>query len=372
MTHAQKLDHLLNVLYETVLEPVRLNEAVELCFRYAGGVDGHISTFTKNFHPKSMVSGTTGIWVDFQVNSADYFSHYSSVDPRLKLLREKALHEWSCCHHYFEQKFVDHNEFYQDCYLSQGLRYAMSALINNEEGHSYLVVQRAIGQQPFSPANQLAAQRFSGHLQRVLRLQKHTENLHAKVELGATAIDSLSFSMLMVDGKGVILHLNADAEGLLNNPVSGLTATAGRLSGTNPASKNRLASLITGATGYPALGGAMFLNRERTLQVFIIPLPAASHLVIDWQIPLALVCVMSVDKKLSALELIGQLYDLSPKEKLIASVLLSGRSLDQYALQNSVSMHTVRSHLKNLFEKTGTHSQLELVALLSRITPIIN
>lgn len=67
---------------------------------------------------------------------------------------------------------------------------------------------RAVDQQPFDYTEQLDAQRFSGHLQRALRLQKHTQNLQAKAELGARAIDALALSMLILDSKGVILHLN--------------------------------------------------------------------------------------------------------------------------------------------------------------------
>ena len=72
-----------------------------------------------------------------------------------------------------------------------------------------------MGQQPFTSVEQAAAQRFSGHLQRVLRLQKQTLALQTKAELGARAIDTLAFSMLIVAGDGLILHLNSEAETII-------------------------------------------------------------------------------------------------------------------------------------------------------------
>jgi DNA-binding CsgD family transcriptional regulator len=286
-------------------------------------------------------------------------------------MKGAAVDEWIPCHHTYDQKFVNHSEFCQDFLLYYGCRYVMGAWIDDyEDHHNQLIVLRAVGQQPFEPAEQQAAQRYSGHLQRALRLQKHTQNLHDKIELGAMAIDALALSMLIVDGKGVILHLNAGAERLLSSRVSGLTGNAGRLSAADPTNKNRLAALIFAATGYPAMGGAMFLNGEQNRQVFITPLPAASPFAKDWQTPLALVLVIEAGNTLSTLQLLGKLYDLTPAELRVASALLDGNSPEEYAQQAGVTQNTVSSQLKSLFRKTGTRRQSELVALLSRVPPL--
>jgi len=196
--------------------------------------------------------------------------------------------------------------------------------------------------------------------------------LHTKAEPGARAIDALALSMLIVDGKGVILHLNAGAEHLLNSRVFGLACKANCLSTAHPPNKNRMAALIAAATGYPAVGGAMFLGGEETRQVFVTPLPAASPFAQDWQTPLALVLVIEVGKTLPTLHLLGKLYDLSPAELRVASALLTGKSPEEYAQQAGVTLNTVRSQLKNLFRKTGTRRQSELGAALSRVPPLQN
>jgi DNA-binding CsgD family transcriptional regulator len=305
------------------------------------------------------------------LGNVDYVNFYGSIDPRIKFLNQGFLHEWRSCHEVNNQYFVDHNEFYQDFLIAYGARYAMMGRIDeNQDQYISLGILRAVGQQPFGHAEQLAAQRFSGHLQRALRLQKHTQNLHTKAELGARAIDALALSMLIVDGQGTILHLNIGAEALLNNQGCGLICKAGRLSAAYPTCKNKLTILLAEAIGYPAVGGAMFLSGRETRQVFVMPLPAASPFAQDWQTPLALVLVMEVGKNLSALQLMGQLYDLSPAELRVASALLSGKAPEEYAQEAGVTLNTVRSQLKNLFSKTGTHRQSELVALLSKVPPL--
>ena len=44
---------------------------------------------------------------------------------------------------------------------------------------------------------------------------------------------------------------------------------------------------------------------------------------------------------------------------------MAGQSLEEYASAANVTLNTVRSQLKALFQKTGTKRQAELVALLN-------
>lgn len=369
MADDKQLDHLIGVLYETVLDPGRWQEAVELCGYYAGGVDAQMLIVDKeNLTPVNSVLASTA----FELQSGDDYAHYyMSIDPRFSLVLDYAINEWHCCHDIHAQNFVDHNEFYQDFLLPSGARYVNAARVDeNEEQFTMFGILRAQGQQPFDATDTLAAQRFSGHLQRALRLQRHTQTLHTKVELGAMAIDALALAMLIVDTQGSILHLNAKASHLLQHRVNGLMCNSGHLSIALPANRHRLTALISAATGYPAVGGAMFLNEEKTRQVIVTPLSASSPMARNWQTPLALVLVMDAGKNLSTLELLGKLYDLSPAELRVAAALLNGKSPEAYAQEAGVTLNTVRTQLKNLFRKTGTSRQSELVAVLSQLPPL--
>jgi DNA-binding CsgD family transcriptional regulator len=287
------------------------------------------------------------------------------------MMKDTSLHDWRFCHDYLNQQFVNTNEFYQDFLIPMGSRYVIAAWVDDSvEQHTVIGLHRGVDQLPFGDKERQAAQRFSGHLQRALRLQTHTQHLQAKAELGARAIDALALAMLIVDGRGTILHLNVAAEQLLNNRTGSLCCLTGRLAVTQPANKNKLATLIAEATAYPATGGAMFLNGDEHQQVFVTPLPAASPFVQDWQTPLALVLVVDAGKTLSPLQLLGRLYHLSPAELRVAAALLAGKSPEEYAQEVGVTLNTVRSQLKSLFSKTGTRRQSELVAVLSRVPPL--
>ncbi len=64
-------------------------------------------------------------------------------------------------------------------------------------------------------------------------------------------------------------------------------------------------------------------------------------------------------------------HGLTPSEQRIAHVLLDGGTLNEAATATALSLATVRSYLKRVFTKTGTHRQSELIALYYRsILPV--
>jgi DNA-binding CsgD family transcriptional regulator len=369
MDKDKKLDDVISVLYETVLHPNRMKEAVGLCGIYAGGVDAQLMTIDKK---TGLLTHSLLAETYFSVQGeADYVNHYMAIDPRLCIITEGRLGEWLRCSDVNSENFVKHNEFYQDFLLYYGARYSMvGRLYEDEAQYTAIGALRATNQQPFGEAEKIAAQRFGSHFQRVLHLQKHTQALQTKAELGAMAIDALALSMLIVDNKTRILHLNSSAEKLLMYQTGGLKNKAGHLSCVNLSTQTQLINLITAATCVPAVGGAMFLQDAENYKLFVVPLPAASEFSKTWQIPLALILVMGSSRNVSTLQFIGTLYNLSPAELRVVSSLLEGKSPEQYAQLTGVSMNTVRTQLKNIFRKTNTSRQSELIALLSKIPPL--
>jgi DNA-binding CsgD family transcriptional regulator len=66
----------------------------------------------------------------------------------------------------------------------------------------------------------------------------------------------------------------------------------------------------------------------------------------------------------STTEVLEQLYSLTPAEAELVRMLSEGLSLDEVATARGVTMNTVRSQLKQVFSKTDTKRQGELVRLV--------
>ncbi len=195
------LDQVVATLYESVLEPEKWREAVGLCGLYAGGVDAHMTTIDKqrNVAISAIMAGTM---FPLQI-PIDYEQYYVQIDPHVNVLRSSPIHHWNSCHQTSTPNFVARSEFYQDFLIPRGLRYGLFAVVDEDEKSIISFVSvRPLDMQPFNEENQAAARRFSGHLQRALRLQAKMQLLQTKAELGAEAINALSISMLIVDEKG--------------------------------------------------------------------------------------------------------------------------------------------------------------------------
>ncbi len=127
----------------------------------------------------------------------------------------------------------------------------------------------------------------------------------------------------------------------------------------------------------PAEGAASVLETEDggALRVLAVPLaPARSEALglAPPSAPLGLVCISDVaplpDGAAATLQL---LFGLTPAQANLALALFEGGSLREYADRHGRSLNTVRTHLKEIFAKTGARRQSELVRQLGALGMIV-
>ena len=66
-------------------------------------------------------------------------------------------------------------------------------------------------------------------------------------------------------------------------------------------------------------------------------------------------------------EAIAAVYELSPAEIRILQRLLAGRAPGEIADDLGLAVHTVRSHLANIYAKTGTARQSDVIRLAAHL-----
>jgi DNA-binding NarL/FixJ family response regulator len=62
----------------------------------------------------------------------------------------------------------------------------------------------------------------------------------------------------------------------------------------------------------------------------------------------------------------NRLGELSPREKEILARIAGGQSTEQMSSAMNITVHTVRTYVKNVLTKLGAHSRLQLAALASQ------
>ncbi len=182
------------------------------------------------------------------------------------------------------------------------------------------------------------------------------------------AVDASSSFVLMFDSGGNIVYANPPADSLLSLQTEDeLLVDAGGES-TMPLF-TALSSLVeqTASTseGKPAWQGTLQSRDGRVLACEVTRLP---HLDSVPETVLVLLRYRNPEPAVR-IDAFCLTHGLSPREKEVVKLLIEGLTTLAMADRLSISPHTVRDHLKNLYRKTGTSSRSELLGLASRSAP---
>ena len=261
--------------------------------------------------------------------------------------------------------------FYQEWLRHLDIHHMLGAVFPAAEGAvGVLGVHRPREAGAYGALERRQAALLLPHLQRALRLGQRFAAAAQHYAAAAQALDRLDTGVLVVDGAGAVLHASRMAERLLRENAE-LAVVQGRLAVRQPALHEKLSSLMRGACdtarGQVAEPGAALLvpRADRTpLTLEVAPLrPSGS--VFGAQPPAALVFIKDPEAPIAVARL-RDLFGLTRAEGAVAAALGRGSALDEIADDLGVGPATVRSHLKRILAKTGTHRQAEAAALLAR------
>lgn len=105
---------------------------------------------------------------------------------------------------------------------------------------------------------------------------------------------------------------------------------------------------------------------QRPLIMNCVPVPVLSD-----DGPHSVLLLIDLDATpLPSTSCLEQIFGLTPAEARLTLLLVDGKTLDEIAHLRHLSVATVRTQLKAVFEKTHTHRQAELVVLVSRVAAL--
>jgi DNA-binding CsgD family transcriptional regulator len=212
------------------------------------------------------------------------------------------------------------------------------------------------------------------HLARALRVHTRLAESDAREKGLCHALDRMVTGALLVAKGGAVAFMNESARETLAD-ADGLTVDRHGLRAGRPLDTARLRTAIAAAaTGDSnALPGCVLLverpSGRRSLQVIVSPFVGSDAL--GEPRGQAIVFVTDPERLPEPdLALLNRVHGLSRAEADVARLLLRDLTAREIAHLLSVSVNTVRFHLKQLFSKTGARRQSELVRLLLHTTHV--
>ncbi len=270
------------------------------------------------------------------------------------------------------------SDFYREWMLPQGLGPHPPLLhtIALDAGRPVagLAIFAAQGGDPFTSEDVAFGDLLAPHLALGFRLLGEQRRHEALTD----AVDCFPTGVVLLDARGQALLANRGARRILDqNDGLGLDGRTLRAStASDDATLHRLiAGIVEAALSHRLIESAvMTIGRRsgrRPYPLMVGPLrPHAGEPMLRDAV--AVLYVSDLESgSLRRREALRELYGLTVAESHLVELLCQGSSLDEAAASRGVTMNTARSQLKQVFAKTHTSRQSELVRLvLSGVAPI--
>jgi len=173
---------------------------------------------------------------------------------------------------------------------------------------------------------------------------------------GAAALNKLPMGVVIVTASARVVFVNRNATDIIAQK-DGITVDAQTVLRLDRADETR------DLHGFE--GGVLSVSRPSCLRSFsalVVPLNPDQQIREEGGAAVFLTDPEHHNEPPTAI--LTRLYGLTEAEARLLQALLIGKKLETVAEDNSVSLNTVRTHLKQVFRKTGTNRQPELISLV--------
>ena len=300
----------------------------------------------------------------------DYIREYHRIDPHTKAFAARPIGTVLHSAVEFPPERMNGHRFYDEYWKPYGIKSLLGAKVAETGRHIAIgSIVRSVDAPEFSSDEVSLASRYLGHWVAALRIAQRVERLSLTATVGQRMMLSSDRPMLLLSPSGMIAARNPAADRYLAE--SRLFIATDRLSARDRDADAALMQALQQVTA-PGTSGA-----RRALRLGGAGGEVALCTLWDMSAESAMgafgrnrcVLLSITHPRLGEVpdpQFIGALFELTPAEARLASLLAAGHDLKQIAKMQNLSLHTVRTQLHSVMEKTGTRRQADLVQLTVR------
>ena len=336
-------------------------------------LDGQLATLSQHH----FASGQGAVICEFP-ESPDFrktYAEYASRNPWFLSSDEYTAGRVMTGDELLSNKDLLKTDFYRGLLKPHRLFHCMSGVaVRRGQLIYYISLHRGEEQAAFGEREKSSLKAVLAHVS--LALENHWRLRQASdLATAMTAVvDRYPHPSILVDADGRVVHCNRSATAL-SVPNAGFCIEDGRLAAATPVDRAALREAIRDVAE-----GAARDARDRTRAVTlsvpgaqrptVVSLYAAGKVFqaetgMTAELVLATARNPHVEHDIHTCSFVRQ-FGLSPAQARVSGMIIAGHSLVDTARRLHVSENTARSHLKQIFQKTNTHGQMELVHLHTR------
>lgn len=221
---------------------------------------------------------------------------------------------------------------------------------------------------------------FLPHIAKSYEMWRLYETLRQRFDAVMGAINHVEVGLCVCDARGMVIVSNRACQEIFE-ARNGLLVESrtGKLSAQDEKAQaaihDAVARACQSAGGQGGLSEALVLvdkiSQPSHYLVEIAPL-RDSMAELGEQVAGAIVMVLDKDKPIRLkTERMRQLFHLSPAEKEVLELMLTGSLIEDIAEIRGVAVSTVRSQAKSIYLKTGCSRRIDLIRIATKISPPI-
>ena len=366
MGTVEQIPHIIDDLYAGALDEAAWRRAIAAIINLVSGSAALIFGFNPKTH---RILRDENHQFDPGVLAA-YRSHFASIDIRMDPGLQFAIGDAM-----FERKLVPvrdwkGSEIYNDLLLPGDSPWVLAFWLHKAPDKVVLVsIQGSRHRGPYDESDGERIKPLIPHLRRALEIKDRLEQAHIHCDTLGRGLDSLSFGVLILDVDGYIHEASTVAAELMRADCGIRRNPDGTLWLREPAGKALNLWIKDRLPPAANSDGLLHVPRPlmRPLSVMVTRLPDVSQSWFSSGPPGWMLLLFDPDRQLAvSTELIAHDLGLSAREAEVAALLVSDYDIKAAAQRLNISVHTTRTHLKTIFSKTGSRSQVELIRKISR------
>jgi len=254
---------------------------------------------------------------------------------------------------------------YQELCAPLGLRWVAGVKVAAGDDLWCLAIQRSADQGPFGPED---IRRLSV-ISRSLSAAAATARAFgfARAEAALDAFEMSGSAVVLFDRCGEVFRLNRAAQSLLGHDLKIVRNRLVSRDQVATATLDRALHALLWRPDGGSLQPPVNLRREEGFPILAY-VSRLSGIAADCFAPCQVVAVLvDLEARVGLVERdLISIFNLTPAEARLANRLSGGDSIEEIAADLGVTYETSRKQLKSIFQKTNTHRQAQLVALLAQ------
>jgi DNA-binding CsgD family transcriptional regulator/PAS domain-containing protein len=369
MREAEALSSTIEQVYDAATQPDLWPRALGTI---AGFVNGHSAAiFAKTssptegavFHHDGRISDT---------HRQTYFNHYSKLAPANALQSFAGIEQPVSLSSQVAPEAISDHRFFREWAAPQGLVDFVSVTL--EKTPTSAAMFGVFRHERQGIADETMLRRMSllvPHIRRAVFIGNSVDRQSAKMAAFEDTLDGLSGALILVDRTVRIVHANAVAYHALAQEDL-ILARSGRLAFIDRSADDALRAAVSRHSAPSTQDNTTIsLGRKdgERFMAHILPLTIRSGQLSTTSSAVAAIFVQRAALDLdSAPDIIALTYGLTPSERRVLLAIVEIGGGPDVAASLGIGEGTVKTHLRNIFAKTGATRQADLVKLVATYT----